>query len=72
MGDTNAVKEVDHLTKGKGVNNLSFPASWQPRDAVDTERASEGAVLARTYAPSRVGNAVTLHLWHLKFRVKYL
>ena len=65
MGDANAVKEVGRLAKGKGLNNIAFAASWQTGDArsavdllVDTERASEGALLARTYAPSRVGKAV--------------
>jgi coatomer subunit beta' len=65
MGDKNAVKEVGRLAKGKGLNNIAFAANWQTGDArgavdllVDTERASEAALLARTYAPSRVGKAV--------------
>ena len=65
MGDKNAVKEVGRLAKGKGLNNIAFAASWQTSDArgavdllVDTERASEAALLARTYAPSRMGKAV--------------
>ena len=66
MGDQHAVKEAGRVAKGKGLNNVAFAASWQTGDArgavdllVDTERASEAALLARTYAPSRVGKAVT-------------
>ena len=65
MGDKNTVKEVGRLAKGKGLNNIAFAANWQTGDGrgavdllVDTERASEAALLARTYAPSRVGKAV--------------
>jgi coatomer subunit beta' len=64
-GDTAAMKDVGRLAKGKGLNNIAFAASWQTGDArgavdllVDTERASEAALFARTYAPSRVGKAV--------------
>ena len=64
MGDKNVVKEVGRLAKGKGLNNIAFAASWQTSDArgavdflVDTEHASGAALLARTYALSRMGKA---------------
>jgi len=62
MYDTSAVKEVGRLAQGNVLNNIAFAPRWQTGDArsavdlfVGTARASSAALLARTYAPSRVG-----------------
>jgi len=64
MINTIAVKEVDRLANGKGLNNIAFVASWQTGDVqsavnllVGTGRASEAALLARTCAPFHVAKA---------------
>jgi coatomer subunit beta' len=65
LGDAPGVSEVGRLARARGQHNIAFAACWQTGDArsavdllVDTSRAAEGALLARTYAPARVGPAV--------------
>jgi len=64
MVDTIAVKGVDRLATGQGLNNIAFVGGQQTGDVrraaellFDTERASEAALLARTCAPVRVAKA---------------
>lgn len=65
IGDRNGLEQLARKAEEKGQNNLAFAALLQtgnPAACVDllvkTQRAPEAAMFARTYAPSKVPEAV--------------
>lgn len=65
IGDTDGLAKLAVTAEQKGQNNLAFAALLQvgnPAACVDllvkTQRAPEAAMFARTYAPSKVPDAV--------------
>lgn len=75
LSDRTGLREVAKDAAGKGQNNLAFAALWQlgdPKAAVDllikTDRKAEAALMARTYAPSRIPSA--LQSWRVDLESK--
>ncbi|KIL57237.1 hypothetical protein M378DRAFT_88171 [Amanita muscaria Koide BX008] len=65
VGDREGLKELAEKAVEKGQNNLAFATLWQLGDArscvdllIKTQRQPEAAMVARTYAPSKVPEAV--------------
>jgi len=77
IGDKDGLSDLANKAVEKGQNNLAFASFFQAGDVnacvdllVKTERPSEAALFARTYAPSQVPKAVDAWKTSLKARPK--